>query len=155
MTNVQALTASEQLMEVLTGAQRTMARLPTHMAEHFELHPSRLAALSCIQSGGTRVTDVAEASLVSVSAASRTVEVLVEDGLVVRDRDPDNRRAVILTLTPSGVTLMDHVAAYFTATFLDPVMAGLGNHRAREVAEALGDFTEAMGQRLDEVQNDG
>lgn len=152
MTHAEAMTAMGELLDVLTGAQRTMTRLPSHMAEHLDLHPSRLAALSCIQAGGSRVTDVAEASLVSVSAASRTVDVLVDDDLVARERDPDNRRAVILTLTPAGSALMEVAASYFAETFLEPVTTRLGDRRTREVAAALADFTAAVGQRLDEVQ---
>lgn len=149
-TNVDE-TAAEHLLGVMDGVQRTVSRLPELVARHADLPTSRMAALGAIARGGTMVSDVAAATMLSVSAASRTVDVLVDDGLVHRAQDPDNRRAVVLTLTEEGVALSEELRAYVLAEFLEPVAADLGAVRTREVADALQDLVAAIARRLDEV----
>ena len=50
-----------------------------------------------------RMTDIAERVLTSPSGMTRAVARLAEDGLVERERDPDDGRSFLVTLTPRGV----------------------------------------------------
>lgn len=53
--------------------------------------------------GGLGVSAAAEAMGLAQSAASTLAQRLVDQGLLTRTPDPDDRRAVLLALTPAGV----------------------------------------------------
>ncbi len=55
-----------------------------------------------LQQGSMAVTEVAEELGVSPSAVTSMADRLAEAGLVVRERDPGDRRVVRLYLTPDG-----------------------------------------------------
>lgn len=148
MGDASAVEDAEVLLEAMDGVRRTVARLPAMVADHAGLHPSRMVALGCIADGGSMVSDVAAATLLSVSAASRTVDVLVDDGLVDRARDPGNRRAVALSLTPSGEELVTELRRHFVVDLLAPIAAELGTQRTHEVAAALHDLVAAVSTHL-------
>jgi DNA-binding MarR family transcriptional regulator len=59
----------------------------------------------------TQVSDVAHALRVDTSVASRQVSQLVDEGLVERTVDADDRRARTLRLTPRGADRADAVEA--------------------------------------------
>jgi DNA-binding MarR family transcriptional regulator len=50
-----------------------------------------------------RMTDIADRVLTSPSGMTRAVARLVDDGLVAREQDPDDRRSFLVALTPRGV----------------------------------------------------
>lgn len=106
------------------GAQR--------MAAAIDLTPGQLAALLAVEDGATSVSDVAHACLSHVSNASRTVDVLVRDGLVDRSRDLGDRRVVLLSLTTHGRTRLSR----------------LHRHRDHFMAAALADFRAEDQDRL-------
>jgi DNA-binding MarR family transcriptional regulator len=69
--------------------------------------PARLSALSVLVFGGPRtLTQLAQAEQVTGPTMSRIVAALEQDGLVRRDPDPGDRRAVRLSATPAGRRLM-------------------------------------------------
>jgi len=71
-----------------------------------------VAIVRILQRRGTLpVTDVAHALHVDVSVASRQVSHLVDDGLVERDVDHDDRRVRSVRLSPAGHALADQVRA--------------------------------------------
>jgi DNA-binding MarR family transcriptional regulator len=49
-----------------------------------------------------RMVDIAGLLTIAKSAVTKTVDRLEERGLIVRERDPADRRAVYATLTPAG-----------------------------------------------------
>ncbi len=68
--------------------------------------------------------EIARRLLVSAPVVTRLASSLVDSGLVERRRDPADRRAVRLTLTPSGrrrVTSMRRALLDAAAELLDPV----------------------------------
>lgn len=54
------------------------------------------------RSGGCSLGDLAERRGVSLPTMSKMVSSLVDKGLITREPDPSNRRAVIIQLTPEG-----------------------------------------------------
>jgi DNA-binding MarR family transcriptional regulator len=54
-------------------------------------------------------TDLYGLLMLSSGAMTNRIDRLEEDGLVVRLRDPDDRRSVSVQLTPKGIELMDTV----------------------------------------------
>ena len=65
---------------------------------------------------------VAATLAIDPSTASRLVDQRVTEGLVSRSPDPDDRRRLVLALTPAGRALLDELAASRT-TMLEEVTA--------------------------------
>lgn len=65
--------------------------------------PSRLAALAVLQTDGPmRVGALAERAGISAPTTSRLVDCLEDRGLIVRTCDPDDHRAIRVSLSPEG-----------------------------------------------------
>ena len=62
-----------------------------------------------VKGGPSRQNELAEQTFFDPSTVSRRVGQLVSRGLVERQADPDDGRAVRLAATPDGVTLMERV----------------------------------------------
>jgi DNA-binding MarR family transcriptional regulator len=60
---------------------------------------------------GLRVRDLAERHRLAANTVSTLVQQLVESGLVIRDPDPDDRRAVVLSITSEGITALGQWSA--------------------------------------------
>lgn len=72
------------------------------------LTPARLSALSVLVFGGPRsLGALAEAEQVTAPTMSRLVGALEEEGLVRREPDPEDGRAVVLRATEEGERLLE------------------------------------------------
>jgi len=77
-----------------------------------QLSVAELAALHLIDKHGSlRVSDIAKSLDIALVAASRAVSTLVDQGLVVRTEDPEDRRSRTLTLSEAGRDLIDTTSA--------------------------------------------
>lgn len=75
------------------------------------LSVGEIAALHLIDRDKTlRIGDLAALLDADLPAASRIATRLVDEGLVDRREDPDDRRARLLTLTPAGRELIDRTS---------------------------------------------
>jgi DNA-binding MarR family transcriptional regulator len=71
------------------------------------ISPARLSVLSVLVFGGDRtMTELARVEQVRLPTMSALVRGLEEDGLVRRDPDPDDRRAVRVRATPRGKRIL-------------------------------------------------
>lgn len=136
----------DELVETMRMLQRRMSRMPIVVEERFGLAANRFQAMVVIDSGAARVQDVARMTWTSVSAASRTVDALVQDGMVDRRPDPEDRRATILTLTPGGQRRVDEVHTWRTE-WMSNVVAALGPDRTTCLIDGLTQF----GIQLDDM----
>lgn len=100
---------------------------------------SHALVLRTIATRATRLSEVAQHISHHPSTASRIVDQLVDDGLVHRDVDPDDRRALHLRLTTAGDRELARLRAGL-ADFLDRVVDDLGPDEAATVAAALEQF---------------
>jgi DNA-binding MarR family transcriptional regulator len=79
----------------------------TQAIEELALTPSRMHLLWELgQRGPVPQRVLAEALKVTPRAVTGLVDALVADGLVTREQHPGDRRATLVTLTPSGETLV-------------------------------------------------
>ena len=70
-----------------------------------------MAALHIIDRDKTvNVNDISNKLNLSMSATSRMIDELVKKELIQRKEDQDNRRAKIISLTPSGETFMNNLS---------------------------------------------
>ena len=100
---------------IIGGIARTLRDSNMSVAE--------LAAVALVDQAGTlRVSELAEALLLSPSATSRVVDGLVERGLLSRSEDPEDRRAKRVQLGPDGKAFMDRASADRVTLIYDTIV---------------------------------
>ena len=104
--------------------------------------------------GGCQVSDISSLTDASNAAASQLVERLVQQGLVERKEDPEDRRTKILKLSGKGLKLIQR-GVISNHTLLD-VMASLTNEQRETVQTAFSILATATRQiQISDKQKDG
>lgn len=75
-----------------------------------ELPPHQVSALSNLRRRWLTPGELAEVERVSAPSMTKTVNCLVEKGLVSRADHPDDGRCKVLTLTEDGIATLDRIA---------------------------------------------
>jgi DNA-binding MarR family transcriptional regulator len=88
---------------------RIRTQIRTIAIENFDITIEQFHILRHIRKGIGSISDLAEARGISRSAASQTVDLLVEKGLVFRRENQEDRRFVQLELTPDGAKLLEEI----------------------------------------------
>lgn len=70
----------------------------------------QLCVLICLHNGPRTVRDLAAETQIAKPSVSRAGDRLEEMGFAVRQDDPDDRRSILLVLTPSGKRFLAGVA---------------------------------------------
>ncbi len=91
------------------------------------------------------VSDIGAQMGVSNAAASQIVDRLVQMGYVLREEDPDDRRARRLSLTPAGEALLEQ-GIEMRARWLEDLATVLTPAQRTHIIEALTILTEAARQ---------
>ncbi len=98
--------------------------------------PARASALSVLVFGGSRtLTELARAEQVTPATMSRLVSAMEGEGLVRREPDPDDARAVRLHATAKARRILERGRAERTR-FLDSLFGGLTAREREIVGEA-------------------
>ncbi|GIE15428.1 hypothetical protein Afe05nite_72680 [Paractinoplanes ferrugineus] len=131
------LTASRVLVAV---AARSLA------AGNAEITLAQHRALVVLAAHGPqRVADLAELLEVNSSNATRNCDRLQRRGLVRRDRDPDDRRAVRVSLTPPGEHLVQQITAARREE-ISRILSAMPGSAPGPLLTALRAFTDAAGE---------
>jgi DNA-binding MarR family transcriptional regulator len=80
--------------------------------------------------------DLVRRTMVTTGAVTNRIDRLAERGLVERVAAPDDRRKVIVRLTPEGLTLVDEVADAHMAAEQE-ILGGLSTRPRTELADLL------------------
>jgi DNA-binding MarR family transcriptional regulator len=89
------------LIELLWNINRKLSKRLTPLAQKEGLTITELVVLrKTHQAGERRVTSLAEELCVPPSTLTGMLDRLVDSGWLARDRDPDDRRAVVMKGTP-------------------------------------------------------
>jgi DNA-binding MarR family transcriptional regulator len=83
-----------------------------------------------------RPSDLTGTLMLTSSGTTKRLDKLEEAGLIARGPDPDDRRAILITLTPSGKDLIDGVTAAHLANEAS-LLEGLSAAEQRELAALL------------------
>ena len=76
--------------------------------EAMGISPARASALSVLVFGGARsLTELARAERVTAATMSRLVDAMEREGLVRRERDPDDARAIRIEATAKGRRILE------------------------------------------------
>lgn len=133
------------MVETLARLQRAM-RSTAHRLDLSEVGVRRsdLYVLKVVHRlGQARARDIACELGVDASVVSRQLAQLVDDGLVERDADPEDRRSSILSLTERGDrALVAADAAY--AGYVADLTAGWTPERFEAVTAGLADLADAL-----------
>src|SRR4051812_17678798 len=112
MPFAQPETPPQALLRSVEAFSRALRESSVGLARALGCTKGTLAIVRILQRRGTlQVSDIAHALRVDVSVASRQVSQLVEEGLVERAVDDDDRRVRTVRLSPAGRSLAAEIGA--------------------------------------------
>jgi DNA-binding MarR family transcriptional regulator len=135
--------------EVLQIVARSITQVRLHerllRSAGVRLDRAGAALLSKLSTGGDslRVTDLAELLGVDAPTVTRKVQQLERDGMVVRQADPDDRRATRIRLTSTGRRTLERVRRSRRA-WLDQLLEGWNDEELSTLADLLGRFADDL-----------
>ncbi len=134
MSNAEPLSGllHEWMAVVMRRSLRNMMR---YMREN-ELSMTQIGALFQIHRGRTNVSDLAERLGVTTAAASQMLERLVQQDLIRRSEDPEDRRAKRLVLTDKGYRIVQR-SLQARQGWLEAAVSGLSAREREQVAAAV------------------
>jgi len=114
--------ASDYLHELIRVLVRNLGILEKNDANCCGVTISQCHAIVEIgRSGEVSLSELAELLALDKSTMSRTINNLVEDGLVIRELDPEDRRYVKIKLTDKGIKIFKNIEEsmdrYYKAIF--------------------------------------
>ncbi len=149
-------------VERFDEALQTVARSITQVRLHERL--LRLAGVRLDRAGAAllfklssqgnslRVTDLAEMLGVDAPTVTRKVQQLERDGMVVRQTDPEDRRASRIRLTPAGRRTIERVRRA-RRVWLEQLLQGWGDDDLSTLADLLGRVAENLERDLDDARD--
>jgi DNA-binding MarR family transcriptional regulator len=115
--------------------RRSMRSLIRHMKEN-DLSMSQIGALFQIDRGRSNVSDLGQRLGITIAAASQMLERLVQQDLIRRSEDPEDRRAKQLILTDKGRRIIrESIDA--RQGWLEELSATLSGREKEQVAAAV------------------
>jgi DNA-binding MarR family transcriptional regulator len=124
-------------------------RIAWHAAQECGgISPERGRLLWVIGDKSVRAGLVAQQLKLSAGAVTEVVEGLVRDGLVRRETDPDDRRAVVLALTAEGRRVAERYELAASSA-LAQVLGRLTQPQRRRVRAAFSDLHAAFAAAVD------
>jgi DNA-binding MarR family transcriptional regulator len=132
------------LVELLWNINRKLAKRLTPLAQKEGLSITELVVLrKTHQSGARRVTSLAEELCVPPSTLTGVLDRLVEGGWLERDRDPDDRRAVVMKGTKKLDELMRSLL-HASSRILDRALKTLPHLTMERLAGDLAQVLECL-----------
>lgn len=106
--------------------------------------PRFWALLNLARRERTTMGELQERLLISPGSVTTLVDGLVNDGLVIRERSEEDRRLVLLVLSPSGAEILEDVMS-FRRALLQEALSAAGEEEL--------DLTGAMIEALEKVHD--
>ena len=126
-----------QLRELLRQLNRKLGLLDKTQLSCCGITYSQCHALVEIGSKQSlSINELAELLGLDKSTLSRTVNTMVEQGLVAREPDPDDRRYVKIKLTPAGSSLLSNIEDKMTDYYLN-IYQAIPQDKRKQVLESL------------------
>ena len=132
------------LARAVLAVMPRFGRIAWHAAQECGgISPERGRLLWVLGDRSVRAGLVAQQLKLSAGAVTEIVEGLVRDGLVRRETDPDDRRAVVLALTAEGHRVAERYELAASSALAD-VLGRLTPPQRRRVRAAFGDLHAAF-----------
>lgn len=139
--------AIDKFWEVVPPLWRQVrSRIHHEAVENFQITVGQFHVLRHIRAGKDTVSELAEIVRLSRPAISRTVDSLVEKGLVERTPDPDDRRQIQLALTAAGQALLAELFGE-VRRWMAEYLSVLQPADFETIAQALGLLQQAFQER--------
>ena len=130
------MTAAEVADEFSRTAKVLVRRFDERLGEHGVSTPRSRLVVEVARSQPVRLTELAHAVGIAQGTASTLVDGLVREGLLERRPSADDRRSVLLNVTPDGAALArDWVSSYQRAA--EDLFAPLDDEELVTLAEML------------------
>jgi len=101
----------------LVRAYQAFSSYSESFVRHYDLTPAQFDVIATLgNTCGLSMGDIGEKTLITKGTLTGVVDRLEKKGLVCRQIPPDNRRSVVVTLTPAGTQLFEQV---FPAHIID------------------------------------
>ena len=100
------------------------------------------------------VNDLAQLLNLDKSSVSKTVDNLVNSGLLQRESSPEDRRYVVLTLSPEGHLAYEDIESRMEAHFTK-ILQAIPAEKHTQVIESLDLFTRALKKVQAEIPPEG
>jgi len=101
----------------LVRAYQAFSSYSESFVRHYDLTPAQFDVIATLgNTCGLSMGDIGEKTLITKGTLTGVVDRLEKKGLVCRQIPPDNRRSVVVTLTPTGTQLFEQV---FPAHIID------------------------------------
>ncbi|MEZ4590991.1 MAG: MarR family transcriptional regulator [Chloroflexota bacterium] len=100
------------------------------------LLPPQLGVLTLLAEKSHNLSELAEQHAVSLPTMSSTVSKLVEAGWIERQRSRQDRRVVMLALTPAGETIVKEIGQKLVAQMAEQ-LALIPNHELNALQDGL------------------
>ena len=141
-----------RLMSEILSFRETYALLRAGTFDHWLHIDLTLILVYSSETGSLRMGQLASALGVALSTATGTVDRLVEQGLLTRHEDPEDRRSVVVSLTERGRDTIErpHLT---NLTRTAAVLERLSTEDLRTVARALAAVREALQAVLGEADS--
>lgn len=149
MAHPKDLATARALLAVMPLVGRIVA---TKVREHGTVSPERAKALVRLAAGPLRSGELAQRCLLTPSSTTELAESLVREGLVRREDDRADRRAVVLSLTAAGRREADRYQAA-VADALGDAVARLEPLARERLRLALDDLRTALERAQKEPTN--
>ncbi len=120
---------------IATFMHRSLRSMILYMKDN-ELSMSQIGALFQINGGHSNVSDLGQGLGITIAAASQVIERLVQQGLIVRLEDPEDRRAKQLELTEKGRRMLK-ASVQARHGWLEHLAESLSPAEREQVASAL------------------
>ncbi|HBH12421.1 MAG: Transcriptional regulator [Clostridiales bacterium 38_11] len=128
---------SDQLRELIRILVRNLGILEKNDASCCSVTVGQCHAIVEIgRVGIISLTDLSDLIGVDKSTMSRTINNLVEESLVIRDIDENNRRYVNIQLTDGGKTIFDNIEKTM-ATYYQGIFDAIPEDKRDQVLESL------------------
>lgn len=110
-TEVKAV--SQEIVKVIPLVMRTI--VAEHHRSSYPMPPAHFRLLTILANHPCNLSELALRQAVSLPTMSNSISVLVERGWVTRVPSPDDRRQVLLELTPDGRTVLCEIKGHAEA----------------------------------------
>lgn len=127
---------SDALVDALVRSTFQVAGVLTRIGARHDLSFTQLRVLGLLRDRRPRMTELARFLGLDKSTMSGLIDRAERRGLVVRDRNPEDRRAVDVVITPAGRELAEQVYEEIRSA-LEPVTTRLGAERHDRLVELL------------------
>ena len=147
-----------RFQDALQTVSRSLVQVRLHerllRAAGVRLDRAGSALLHKLAAGGDslRITDLADLLGVDAPTVTRKVQQLEREGMVVRQGDPDDRRATRIRLTPQGKKTIDKVIQA-RRLWLNGLLSQWDEDDLSTLATLLGRFADDLVQDLEEARD--